>query len=311
MEKILIRIGAVLVVAGVLLYSSVFIVLQTQQALVLQFGEIIRVVREPGLQFKVPFVQSVMFFDSRLLDFRAQPAEFITKNRDTDVEERVVIDAFVRYRITDPVLFYQAVRTESNLASRLNSIVVSNMRKTLANHSLADLLSDKRAATMEQIRVQVNRQATRGAMEDRAEGETGIETTQRRGQGFGIEILDLRIVRADLPADISQATYERMRKNFTKEAQRFRAEGEERGLEIRSKADRERVEIIAKAQKESQTIRGEGDGEAAKITAQAFGKDPSFYDFYRSMQAYRNTLKKEDTTVVLSPDKGFLKQLNQ
>lgn len=310
MEKIVIKIGVGLVVALVLLYNSAFIVLQTQQALVLQFGEIIREVRTPGLQFKVPFVQSVLFFDKRLLDFRAQPAEFITKNRNTDVEERVVIDAFVRYRITDPVLFYQAVRTEANLTSRLNSIVVSNMRKLLANHSLADLLSTKRADIMEQIRSQVNRQATRGDMEERAKGDRSIETTQRRGQGFGIEVLDLRIVRADLPQDISQATYERMRKNFTKEAQRFRAEGEERALEVRSKADRERIEIIAQAQKESQTIRGEGDGEATRITAAAFGRDPSFYEFYRSMQAYRNTLSKKDTTLVLSPDKGFLKQLN-
>jgi membrane protease subunit HflC len=311
MEKILIKIGVGLAAIGVLLYSSVFIVVQTQQALVLQFGEIVREIQEPGLKFKIPFVQNVIFFDKRLLDFRAQPAEFISKNRDTDVEERVVIDAFVRYRITDPVLFYQAVRTEANLASRLNSIVVSNMRKTLANHSLSDLLSKERAIIMEQIRLQVNRQATRGDMEDRVEGSVGVETTQRRGQGFGIEILDLRIVRADLPADISQATYERMRKNFTKEAQKFRAEGEERALEIRSKADREKVEIIAKAQKESETIRGEGDGEAARITAQAFGRDPAFYDFYRSMQAYRNTLKKEDTSVVLSPNEGFLKQMNQ
>jgi len=310
MEKILIKIGAGLVVALVLLYNSAFIVMQTQQALVLQLGEIVREVDEPGLRFKIPFIQNVIFFEKRLLDFRAQPAEFITKDRNSDVEERVVIDAFVRYRITDPVLFYQAVRTEANLASRLNSIVVSNMRKTLANHSLADLLSSKRVEIMQQIRTQVNRQATRGDMEDRLEGSIGVETTQRRGQGFGIEILDLRIVRAELPPDISQATYERMRKNFTKEAQKFRAEGEERALEIRSRADREKVEIIAQAQKESETIRGEGDGEAAKITAQAFGRDPSFYDFYRSMQAYRNTLKKEDTTVVLSPEKGFLKQLN-
>lgn len=311
MEKLLIKIGAGFAVTGLLLYSSVFIVVQTQQALVLQFGEIVREIQEPGLKFKIPFVQNVIFFDKRLLDFRAQPAEFISKNRQTDVEERVVIDAFVRYRITDPVLFYQAVRTEANLASRLNSIVVSNMRKTLANHSLGDLLSKDRAGIMEQIRLQVNRQATRGDMEDRVEGSVGVETTQRRGQGFGIEILDLRIVRADLPADISQATYERMRKNFTKEAQKFRAEGEERALEIRSKADREKVEILAYARQKSETIRGEGDGEAAHITSAAFGRDPSFYDFYRSMQVYRNTLKKEDTTIVLSPNQGFLKQLNQ
>ena len=311
MSPVLMRIGVAVLAIGVLLYSSAFVVVQTQQALVLQFGEIVRVIQKPGLYFKLPFVQNVIFFDRRLLDFRAAPAEFISKNRATDVEERVVIDAFVKYRITDPVLFYQAVRTEANLANRLNSIVVANMRKTLANHSLNDLLSEDRADIMQQIRDQVNRQATRGEMADREAGNTGVENTQRRGQGFGIEVVDVRIIRADLPADISQATYERMRKNFTKEAQRFRAEGEERALEIRSKADRERVELLARARKEAETIRGAGDGEAARITAAAFGRDPSFYQFYRSMQAYRNTLTKDDTTVVLSPDRGFLRELEQ
>lgn len=311
MSPVLMRIGVAVLAIALLLYSSAFVVVQTQQALVLQFGEIIRVIQKPGLYFKLPFVQNVIFFDRRLLDFRAAPAEFISKNRATDVEERVVIDAFVKYRITDPVLFYQAVRTEANLANRLNSIVVANMRKTLANHSLNDLLSEDRADIMRQIRDQVNRQATRGDMADREAGNTGVENTQRRGQGFGIEVVDVRIIRADLPADISQATYERMRKNFTKEAQRFRAEGEERALEIRSKADRERVELLARARKESETIRGAGDGEAARITAIAFGRDPSFYHFYRSMQAYRNTLTKDDTTVVLSPDRGFLRELEQ
>lgn len=311
MSRVLTRIGVAALAIGALLYSSAFVVVQTQQALVLQFGEIIRVIQKPGLYFKLPFVQNVIFFDRRLLDFRAAPAEFISKNRTTDVEERVVIDAFVKYRITDPVLFYQAVRTEANLASRLNSIVVANMRKTLANHSLNDLLSEERAEIMQQIREQVNRQATRGEMAEREAGDGAIENTQRRGQGFGIEVVDVRIMRADLPADISQATYERMRKNFTKEAQRFRAEGEERALEIRSKADRERVELLARARRESETIRGEGDGAAARITAAAFGRDPSFYQFYRSMQAYRNTLTKDDTTVVLSPDRGFLRELEQ
>lgn len=311
MSSVLTRIGLAALAIGILLYSSAFVVVQTQQALVLQFGEIVRVIKEPGLYFKIPFVQNAIFFDRRLLDFRAAPAEFISKNRTTDVEERVVIDAFVKYRITDPVLFYQAVRTEENLTSRLNSIVVANMRKTLANHSLNDLLSEGRTAIMKQIREQVNRQATRGEMAEREAGDTGVENTRRRGQGFGIEVVDVRIMRADLPADISQATYERMRKNFTKEAQRFRAEGEERALEIRSKADRERVELIAQAQKESQTIRGRGDGEAARITASAFGRDPSFYQFYRSMQAYRATLSKDDTTMVLAPNRGFLKELEQ
>jgi membrane protease subunit HflC len=210
------------VVAGCLAVvgiSSLFIVRQTEQVIVVQFGEIVRVVKEPGLKAKVPFIQNVIRFDNRLLEFEAPPAEFITRNRAIDVEERVVIDAFVRYRIIDPVQFYQAVKNEANLRSRMASIVTSGMRRTIANYSLSDLLSDKRQTIMQQIQHQVNRQAMSGRIEN-AEGKTIQQT-----QGFGIEVVDVRIMRADLPSDISLATYERMRKDFTKEAQRFRAEG--------------------------------------------------------------------------------------
>lgn len=305
MKPVLMKLAVVLGGIGFLLYNSAFVVFQTQQALVLQFGEIVRVVRAPGLNFMVPFIQSVYFFDNRLLDFRTQAGEFITHNRKTEVEERVVIDAFVRYRITDPVQFYQAVKTEANLASRLNSIVLSNMRKTLANHSLTDLLSSERNTIMGKIRDQVNRQANVVKVE--VEGEKS--EVGARGQGFGIEVVDLRIVGADLPADISQSTYERMRQNFTKEALRFRAEGEERALEITSNAERQRTEILANARKKSETIRGEGDGKAAEIYANAFNQDPKFFQFYRSMQAYRTTLSGADTTLILSPNSEFLKAM--
>ena len=304
MPSIFIKIGIALFAALVLLSSSLFIVPQTGQALVLQFGEIVRVEKEPGLNAKIPFIQNVMMFDNRILGFEAQPAEFITRNRAMDVDERVVIDAFVRYRITDPQQFYQSVKNEANLNSRLNSVVVSSMRRVLGNHSLADLLSNERDGIMRQIRTTVNAQAQGVALTEENKGT-------RRSEGFGIEVVDVRIMRADLPVDISQSTYERMRKNFTKEAQRFRAEGEERALEIRAKADRERTEILAEARKNSQTIRGDGDAQASKIYAEAFGRDPEFFRFYRSMQAYRNTLSKDDTTIVLSPNSGFLKDLNQ
>lgn len=301
-------IGAVLVVG---LLQSVFIVKQTEQALVLRLSDINRVIQEPGLNFKVPFVDSVKFFDKRLLEFNAQPQEFITKDRRADVEERVVIDAFVRYRIVDPVKFYQAVRNEATLESRLSSIVVANMRKIIANNSLNDLLSEKRTEIMREIQRAVNRQATSetaAQFEEYSADENNRVRRQR--QGFGIEVLDVRIMRADLPEDISQATYERMRKNFTKEAQKFRAEGEEVALEIRSNADRERTEILAEAQKQAETLRGEGDGLATKIYADAFNRDPDFFDFYRSMQAYRKALKKDDTTLILSPNSEFLNQLD-
>lgn len=303
----------VLAGAFLLLLESFFIVKQTQQTLVLMFGDIRRVESEPGLKWKIPFVENVEFFDKRLLEFNAQPAEFITKDRIRNVEERVVIDAFVRYRITDPVKFFQSVKNEFNLTTRLNSIVVSSMREILAKQSLSDLLSDQRAGIMTAIQAAVNEKANTTELETAVEGESEIEerARQRRSnRGFGIEVVDVRIMRADLPSDISQATYERMRKNFTKEAQRFRAEGEERGLEIRSNADRERVEIISEAQKKSEIIRGEGDNTAARTYANAFNKDPSFFEFYRTMQAYRKSLNNDDTTLILSPDSKFLKQMD-
>ena len=304
MPTIFIKIGAALFAIAILVGSSLFIVPQTGQALVLQFGEIVRVEKEPGLKAKIPFIQNVMMFDNRILGFEAQPAEFITRNRAMDVDERVVIDAFVRYRITDPKQFYESVKNEANLNSRLNSVVVSSMRRVLGNHSLADLLSNERDGIMRQIRNTVNAQAQGVALTEENKGS-------RRTEGFGIEVVDVRIMRADLPADISQSTYERMRKNFTKEAQRFRAEGEQQALEIRAKADRERTEILAEARKNSETLRGQGDAIASRTYAEAFGRDPEFFRFYRSMQAYRNTLGNEDTTIVLSPNSGFLKELNQ
>lgn len=282
-----------------ILNTSLFVVPQASQALVLQFGQIVRVIAQPGLHAKVPFIQSVVRFDKRILEFEAQPAEFITRNRATDVDERVVIDAFVRYRITDPVQFYKSVKNEANLNSRLNSIVLSSMRRVLSTHSLADLLSTERSAIMQEIKSNVNAQA-QGAV---------LEPGQHATQGFGIEVVDLRIVRADLPSDISQSTYERMRKNFTKEAQRFRAEGDQQATETRASADRERTELLAQARKKAETLRGEGDAQAAKIYAEAFGRDPEFFKFYRSMQAYRDTLSKDDTTVVLTPESGFLDEM--
>ncbi len=298
---IFVKLGIAIIVLLIAVTTTLYVVPQTQQALVLQFGEIKRVVKTPGLHAKLPFVQNVMYFDKRILDFEAQPAEFITRNRDMDVDERVVIDAFVRYRITDPQQFYQSVKNEDNLTSRLNSIVVSSMRRVLGNHSLSDLLSNDRDSIMLEIRDMVNQQA---------QGEAATEG-DRGSQGFGISLVDVRIMRADLPTDISQSTYERMRKNFTKEAQRFRAEGDQQATETRAAAERQRTELLADARKQAETTRGEGDATAAKIYADAFGKDPDFFRFYRSMQAYRNSISKDDTTIVLSPNDGFLKEMNQ
>ncbi len=308
MHTTLIKWAATALALLIIVSSTLFILPQTQQALILQFGEITSVVKKPGLHAKLPFIQSVMVFDKRILEFEAQPAEFITKNRETDVDERVVIDAFVRYRIVDPVQFYQSVKNESNLNNRLNSIVLSSMRRVLAAHSLNDLLSTERGKIMQQIKANVNAQAngTPGAVIQESSAGSG-----KNVQGFGVEVVDLRIVRADLPNDISQSTYERMRKNFTKEAQRFRAEGEEQATHIRATAERERTQLLAEARKTAETTRGEGDALASKTYAEAFGRDPEFFKFYRSMQAYRATLSPSDTTMVLNPESGFLKELNQ
>ena len=284
--------------------SVLFIVPQSSQALVVQFGDIRRVEKTPGLHAKLPFIQNVLMFDKRILEFEAQPAEFITKNRETDVDERVVIDAFVRYRIVDPVQFYQSVRSEENLRNRLNSIVLSSMRRVLSGYSLNDLLSKNRVTIMQKIKATVNLQASAAVGGQTKAANVNI-------QGFGVEVVDLRIVRADLPNDISQSTYERMRKNFTKEAQRFRAEGEEKATQVRAQADRERTEILANSRKTAEITRGKGDAEAAKIYAEAYGRDPAFFKFYRTMQAYRATLSSSDTTMVLSPDQGFLEELKQ
>ncbi len=308
MPTALVKFAIGLFVLLVLVANIFFIVPQTSQAIVVQFGQIVNVVTTPGLKARIPFIQSVIYFDKRVLGFQSKPAEFITRDVEAGIDERVVIDAFVRYRIIDPVRFYQAVKTEENLNSRLNSIVVSTMRRVLAGHSLNDLLSAERTEIMQQIRAAVNAQARSGLLEeDPTAAQKKAYAAQR---GFGIEVMDVRIMRADLPSDISQSTYERMRKNFTKEAQRFRAEGEQQATETRAGADRERTEILANARQQSETIRGQGDADASRIYARAFSQDPEFFRFYRSMQAYRATLSKDDTTLVISPDSGFLKEMN-
>lgn len=311
MNKFLSILAVIFIGGSILAYHSAFIVQQTQEALVVEFGEIQRVVQEPGLEFKLPY-QSVLHFDKRLLQFDAKPDEFITKDVIETreglkvIEERVVIDAFLLYRIVDPVQFYQSVKSEANLRTRLNGIVQANMRNVLATVSLGDLLSERRNDIMARIQEGVNAQVS-GV----AETTTGENGQVRGQQSFGIEIADLRIKRADLPDAILQSTFERMRKSFTKKAQRFRAEGEQIKLEIRSAADREKVNIIAQAQKEAETTRGEGDGVAAKTYADAFNKDPKFFEFYRSMQAYKKALAEGDTTLILSPEHEFLKQMDQ
>ncbi len=277
------------------LSNSIFVVNQTQQALVLSFGKPIRVEQSPGLKFKVPFVQNVEFYDARLLDYDAESKEVIAAD-----QKRLIVDAFVRYRITDPLRFKQTVGSEAVMRSRLNSILESSLRQVIGEVPLASVISEKRTETMNKIKTLVNAQTRSVKVEGDADNSRS---------GFGIEIVDVRIKRADLPPANSEGIYKRMQTEREREAKEFRAKGAEDAQKIRSTADKERTIIIAEAQKQSEITRGEGDEEATRIFAKAFGQDPQFFKFYRSMQAYKKALSKDDTTLVLSPKSEFLQYM--
>ncbi len=277
------------------LSNSIFVVNQTQQALVLSFGKPIRVEQSPGLKFKVPFVQNVEFYDARLLDYDAESKEVIAAD-----QKRLIVDAFVRYRITDPLRFKQTVGSEAVMRSRLNSILESSLRQVIGEVPLVAVISEKRTETMNKIKTLVNAQTRSVKLEGDADNARS---------GFGIEIVDVRIKRADLPPANSEGIYKRMQTEREREAKEFRAKGAEDAQKIRSTADKERTIIIAEAQKQSEITRGEGDEEATRIFAKAFGQDPQFFKFYRSMQAYKKALSKNDTTLVLSPKSEFLQYL--
>ncbi|MGI9494278.1 MAG: protease modulator HflC [Geminicoccaceae bacterium] len=262
----------------VAIFGSLFTVYETQQALVLQFGRYIKTVTEPGLHFKVPFLQNVVYIDRRVLDFDAPAEEVILGD-----QKRLVVDAFARYRITDAQRFYQSVRDESGLRRRIDTVLDASLRKVLGDTPLFTVLSADRARLMERIR----------------------DDTNARVKNFGVDVVDVRIKRADLPAENSEAIYRRMQTEREREAKELRAQGYELGQRIRASADRERRVLIAEAQKKAQIIRGQGDGEATRIFAEAFGKDIDFFTFYRSMEAYQNALGDDSTSFVLSPDGEF------
>jgi modulator of FtsH protease HflC len=289
-----------LLVGLFLLANSLFVVRQTEQALVLQFGKPIRAEQTPGLKFKTPFIQNVEYFDKRLLDFDAESKEVIAAD-----QKRLIVDAFVRYRITDPLRFKQTVADERTMRSRLNSILESSLRQVLGSVPLSEMISEKRPEIMQDIRELVNAQAM-GAKAPAVEGEAA--TTKG---GFGIEVVDVRIKRADLPPANSEGIYKRMQTEREREAKEFRAKGAEDAQKIRSQADKERTIILAEARKKADILRGEGDGQATKIFGDAFGQDQDFFQFYRTLQAYRKTLNQKDTTVIMSPDNEFLKYMEK
>ena len=280
MNRTLAIAGAVIVVAAIVLASSVFIVHQTQQALVLQFGDPKREVIDPGLKFKMPFIQDVVYFESRILDLDPPKQQVILAD-----QKRLDVDSYARFRITDPLEFYKTVRNERGARSRLSTIINSALRRVLGNETLVGILSTNRVAIMANIRGQVN---------------TAVDR-------LGIEIVEVRLRRADYPEETSQNIFNRMKSEREREAREFRAEGAEAAQQIRADADKQRVVLVAKAKQAAETLRGEGDGEAIKIYADAFGQDPEFYSFYRSMLAYRKAMADEDTTLVLSPDSDFFR----
>ena len=264
-------------------YGSMFVVHQVQQVLVLQFGDPKRVIKEPGLKFKLPLIQNTVDYDKRILDYDLPVEEIIASD-----QKRLVVDPFARYKILDPLKFYQTVRNENGIRNRLNSIIIAALRRVVGVVKLSSLLTDKRQSIMSDIRDEVNREAQR----------------------FGIEVIDVRIRRADLPEANSLAIFDRMKSEREKEAREYRAQGQEASKRIRSIADRDKTVILANASKKGQILKGEGDSQSIKIYANAFKKDPEFFMFYRSMQAYKESLSDESTTMVLSPNSDFFKYFN-
>jgi len=275
----LILLGAVALVA----YLTLFTVEQTQQALLLEFGQPKRVISDPGLHYKIPFIQNVEFLDKRILHIDTSSQEVIASD-----QKRLVVDAFARYRITDPLLFFQSVRDERIANSRLGAILEASLRRVLGGASFREVVRDKREGLMRTITSQVNQEAAE----------------------LGVKIVDVRIKRVDLPEVNMQAIYRRMQTERQRQAAEFRAEGGGASTRIRGTADREVTVIKADATGESERIRGDGDAERNRIYAKAFNQDPDFFAFYRSMQAYDEALKSSDTRLLLSPDSDFFKYFN-
>jgi len=277
MKKIILPI---IIVIAVLSYFSMFVVKEINQAIVLQFGDPKQIIVSPGLYFKIPFVQNVVFLDRRILSLDPPPEEVIASD-----QKRLIVDAFARFKIIDPLKFYISVGNERVARSRLATIINSRLRSVLGKQSLATLLSQDRAKQMALIQEGVNNEAEK----------------------FGIEIIDVRIKRADLPQANSEAIYRRMQTEREREAREFRARGAEMAVTITSTADRKVTIILANARKQSEIMKGEGDGQRNKIFANAFGRDPEFFSFYRAMQAYEKALIGGDTSLILSPDSDFFK----
>ena len=278
--KVIKVLGGLIAAIAVLAFFSIFIVKEVNQAIVLQFGDPKRIILKPGLNFKIPFIQNVVYLDKRILNLDTPPEEVIASD-----QKRLIVDAFARFQIKDPLQFYISVGNERVARSRLSTIVNARIRGVLGKEELQTLVSRDRARLMSQITEDVNSEAEK----------------------LGIRIIDVRIKRADLPQANSEAIYRRMQTEREREAKEFRAEGAEIAQTVRSTADKEVTIILAEANKKAQILKGEGDGQRNKIFANAFGKDPNFFSFYRSMQSYEKSLIGKDTSLILSPESDFFK----
>lgn len=278
MQKKLIAFLVLIVGVVALLSGVLFKVAEPVQAIVFQFGDPRRVIQEPGLNWKIPFVQDVRYFDKRILNLDPQPAELPLAD-----QKRIIVDSYARYQITDPLKYFQAVQgSERVFTDAFGRILNRAVRDSIAKVSMADLLSDKRVEVMAEI----------------------VESVRKNAPDYGVSIVDVRIGRADLPAQISDNVFDRMRTDRVQVANRLRAEGDEIKQRITAEAERERTVILAEARRQSNVLRGEGDGQRNRVLGEAYGKDPEFFRFYRSMEAYRESLS-EGTSMVLSPDSEF------
>lgn len=283
MNAKLAALGAAIVVVGLVLVDSLYTVGQNEQALVLQFGEVVKIESEPGLKLKLPVIQNVQFYEKRVLDVDPPVEQVILSD-----QRRLDVDSYARYRIADPLLFFQSVRNEQIASTRISSFVNNALRNVLGNYNQLDVLSEQRGPIMRSIR----------------------DSVEANAKPLGIEIVDVRIVRADVPEGTVQSVYDRMRSEREREAAQYRAQGAEYSLSIKSRADRDRTVLLAEAERKAQELRGQGDADAIKVQADAYGADPQFFSFYRSLEAYRTALGASGTTLVLSPKGDFFKYFN-
>ena len=276
----------ILVLAAVLVVGwnlVVYTVPQWEQAIVVQLGEPVRTVQEPGLYFKLPLVQNVLYFDKRLLAYDAAPKEILTKDK-----QQLVVDNFSRWRIRDPLQFYRTVRDEAGAQSRLDDVIYSIVRENLGRHTLREIMNEQRTEVMAEV----------------------TKESDAKARDYGIEVADVRIKRADLPEKNELNVFNRMRTERERLAKKFRAEGDEEARKIRSESDKEVQILTAEARKQAEITRGQGDAQAVKIFADAYGRDPEFYQLVRTLEAYRNSIT-EGTTLILSPNSEFLRYLKQ